>query len=389
MLSLVSMIWTALSLMYALISTSSFSLMIMVCFFLPNYLTDQGHRWRALSIAYLLHILIEDGSAWGMRFDLYDKSPERSRMPRRSQQEEPVLNQEMLTRLLRDKNHLLWNDQLTQPVITKWLQNFNGKVFSSKTEQLMAQYILSRFVLLTYEEVKHLCIIMCRQYALRQIQETKAGSSRNVEAVYQKMIDRTRFLPVERPSKSGHLVAYYLRTENNIPPENFVSLKEANQEKSDFLCLVDDVSLTGQEASAFLTKLKKGKHSSYFLLVMIATSEAVNLLAHHNVKVVAPIVLHTDELKLGSRSTVMMDFDDEVGVVFSKLDLERFLRTYGEQVLPGDPLGYGGLALLFGFAYNVPDNTLPIVWQKVDWSPIFERRAPAEKVSIDASHIFV
>lgn len=38
------------------------------------------------------------------------------------------------------------------------------------------------------------------------------------------------------------------------------------------------------------------------------------------------------------------------------------------------PIGYGDLALTFGFSHATPDNTLPILWSETDtWQPLLER----------------
>jgi hypothetical protein len=60
----------------------------------------------------------------------------------------------------------------------------------------------------------------------------------------------------------------------------------------------------------------------------------------------------------------------------SKKEAEEIARYYGNSLFPGSPLGYADSQLLLGFQHNVPDNTLPIIWQERQappWHAIFPR----------------
>ena len=51
-------------------------------------------------------------------------------------------------------------------------------------------------------------------------------------------------------------------------------------------------------------------------------------------------------------------------------------RHYGTDLLPGHELGFDDGQLLIGFFHNVPDNTLPVIWQRqaapIPWVPAFQ-----------------
>lgn len=52
-------------------------------------------------------------------------------------------------------------------------------------------------------------------------------------------------------------------------------------------------------------------------------------------------------------------------------------QRFGRRLQPNHPLGYRDGQLLLGFAYNTPDNSLPIIWSSgtrdVPWTPVFKR----------------
>jgi hypothetical protein len=52
-------------------------------------------------------------------------------------------------------------------------------------------------------------------------------------------------------------------------------------------------------------------------------------------------------------------------------------KRFGARLQPAHPLGYLDGQLLLGFAYNTPDNTLPIIWSSgmkdFPWTPVFKR----------------
>ena len=56
---------------------------------------------------------------------------------------------------------------------------------------------------------------------------------------------------------------------------------------------------------------------------------------------------------------------------------EAMCRRHGAALLPGDELGFDDGQLLIGFFHNVPDNTLPVIWQRqaapTPWVPAFKR----------------
>jgi hypothetical protein len=83
-------------------------------------------------------------------------------------------------------------------------------------------------------------------------------------------------------------------------------------------------------------------------------------------------------LYLGDR---FRPFSAESGVFSTdkeRHDAEEMTRSIGKALMPQNPLGYGGQALLTLFEFNCPNNVAPIFWRAgsvsgTPWVPLFER----------------
>jgi hypothetical protein len=257
-------------------------------------------------------------------------------------------------------------------MIEKWLTNFDGRVFSKDKEDLMALYLLSKFVLLSYDEIRYLCQLMYRQFVHQQLPPLSRPDE--LGTLEEQIVERTGFYPSGQSSESGEVIAYHFRQVNDLAVKSFVNPQSKHApEHFESLCLLDDVCLTGDEAVAHSKVVKDMNYEHLLLLVMISTEQARRKMSHEGITVVAPIVLKDDEISLGSRSPTMMDMKQDIDDAFTAGEFKLFLSEYGRLVCPGSPLGYGGLALLLGLPYNVPDNTIPLMWAKDSWTPIFPR----------------
>ena len=60
-------------------------------------------------------------------------------------------------------------------------------------------------------------------------------------------------------------------------------------------------------------------------------------------------------------------------------DAESMVSSIGHALLPNNPLGFGGQALLTLFEFNCPNNAAPVFWRSGSvagdsWQPLFERQ---------------
>jgi hypothetical protein len=317
------------------------------------------------------------------------KQKDREAMNKTSQVAGPIaMRSDEMRRTLGKKSHFLWDDRIVRPMIDRWLTNFDGKAFSTEKEHLVALYLLSKFVFLSLEEIRYLCQLMYRQYMHRRL--AQLTPHHDLRALQEQIVNRTRFYPAGQSSESGEVIGYYFRQANALGLNSFIDSKsEHPHERLESLCLVDDVSLTGDEADRYSGIVKDINYDHLLLLVMVSTEQAMGRLSSKGVSVVAPIVLKDDEIKLGNRSPTIMDLGDDIGDAFTEVEFRQFLNVYGELACPGRPLGYGGLALLLGFPHNVPDNTIPIIWATESWIPISLRYPKVEEVFIHDSPPFI
>jgi hypothetical protein len=72
-------------------------------------------------------------------------------------------------------------------------------------------------------------------------------------------------------------------------------------------------------------------------------------------------------------------FSDKSRIITDKrrhLEFREFCLNVGERLFPGSPLGWQNGQWCIAYDYTVPDNSLPIIYEKNDllpWEPLLER----------------
>src|SRR3989344_3797277 len=79
--------------------------------------------------------------------------------------EEALIKQVMLT------ENTVWKNNIKKSEIDKWLKNFSGKVEDIDYERRIALWLLSNFVYYNLEEIRHLCVVMYREYIHQRLSE--------------------------------------------------------------------------------------------------------------------------------------------------------------------------------------------------------------------------
>jgi len=172
----------------------------------------------------------------------------------------------------------------------------------------------------------------------------------------------------------------HVKKSNVLPPDEIVArLKNSNGDT--VLFLLDDYSGTG-------THLHK-------TLEQLLGALADNAEAHERVHIVLGAGVVADEsdlprpespfsiehvagLYLGER---FRPFSPGSGVFDSekeRLDAETMTASIGNALMPSNPLGFGGKAILALFEFNCPNNAAPVFWRAgavsgARWVPLFER----------------
>lgn len=196
-------------------------------------------------------------------------------------------------------------------------------------------------------------------------------------------IKNTLFIPLGGAGKSGSMVGYLFRMANNLPKKNFRSLLEIKQSNYAFnniikdIVLLDDYSGTGDQ--------------------FINDEILNNILLHTKEKIrvsFLPIVMSRQAKNRIEEETNVHIFCQQIREDREYSDTENALiRRYGKNlfVYNGEDLryGWGKMGETIAFFYNVPNNTLPIIWSNkyseetnANWTPLFPRVNPGENNEI-------
>lgn len=263
-------------------------------------------------------------------------------------------------------NELVWEGKINQTMIDEWLSNFVGDVFDVDYERSIALWLLANFVYYNLNEVSHLFKVAYGDLVRKIVTRI---SGKGLEKALEETLQKTVFGTLGKTSESSSMLLYYFRTVNAIGMKNFLPTKSVDYESVVF---VDDVTLsthTGSQAWGYL-RAEMGKHhgKEIHVLTMLASRAAIDFLEAKGIIVTSAICLDDENKAFSKESYVFHSHEDH------KARAEKMAIHYGQKCFPKSPLGHGDGQYLFGFWYNVPDNSLPIFWSDQNgWTPIFRR----------------
>jgi hypothetical protein len=168
----------------------------------------------------------------------------------------------------------------------------------------------------------------------------------------------------------------------NILPIDRLADRVRNSSSGIVLFLLDDFSGSGTHLRGELTRLLEtmnalGEEWADKIHVVVGAS-VVSDIADLPTSA-GPIVVETiGATFLGER---YRPFSPDSGVFDTpkeREDAEDMATSIGRALMPNNPLGYGGRALLTLFEFNCPNNAAPIFWRAgtvagEKWAPLFER----------------
>lgn len=279
---------------------------------------------------------------------------------------------EHLQRIINEMSIVAWGNRMERSHLTRWLKNFNGRILEDDNlEKILALWILMNFTFYSEREVRSMCRCIYEDYIHNKLLDFEASDfmmDKPLDNRVQYIIESTLFLPLGNPSESGTSILYFFRQENELSRESFSYNEKKNYEN---IVYIDDVTLSGTQANIYLSQNHISAKNKY-LLTFITADEAIDFLnkKQKDIKLIYAILLDARS-KCFSDSTFV--FSGSMGMALKELAYKMCLE-YGEMLFPGNPLGYGNGQHLFGFYYNTPDNTLPIIWSNQNgWEPAFYR----------------
>ena len=283
-----------------------------------------------------------------------------------------------------------WNHHITESSLERWLSNFSGLVLGDEqAERIIAAWLLMNFTYYTPSEVDELCRVIYRKYIHTKLTsgyyaKLKASKQEKIRRI----LKRTLFAHLGNPSESGAVILYHFRTANELSKDVFEQTPDLKSRLSDGsvddVVLIDDVTLSGEQAGKYIKSLDLGS-TSVSLLTFFATPEALEKLSRENPKSQFIFAQLLDErTKLFSKSSfafsskdsmIIKDLAYELCFNYGNFLVQNELQA-AEQYMKRYPLGFADGQQMFGFYYNTPDNTLPIFWCDTSkWHSVFRRHS--------------
>jgi len=120
-----------------------------------------------------------------------------------------------LKKLIMHTSETVWKREITEKEIDRWLANFIGEVLTKNEEDILALWLLANFVYYNEDEVRHLCRVLMKDFIHKMLIDLNTQQDEINENI-SKIISKTRFLYLGKPSESGGYILYYYRQVNDL-----------------------------------------------------------------------------------------------------------------------------------------------------------------------------
>lgn len=313
-------------------------------------------------------------------------------------------------------NELIWKC-IDDEFIERWLDNFQQDGNQQPSERLHALYFLSQVMYFGYDEIRELLRALYRDlYKYPIVEQIRRENNDTtdlelINSLFRKELEKTRFLGLGNPSESGYFLLYLFRQENDLPKNLFVNTHEIFKREvkpvehkrdrlSEKVTVTVEASLRYPEVTRYVfvdDLCGSGSQAKRYSKGPIGQIKAINpdIETYYFTLFATESGLEEVESKSGFdhvKSVCLLDktykcFSDESRYFpervcsegIDKEFAEHICRHYGSRLVPDNPLGFGDSQLLMAFAYNTPNNTLPVFWHdgtdEFPWQPIFRRHS--------------
>lgn len=281
-----------------------------------------------------------------------------------------------------EKDRLYWRKFGTPDKIFEWLANFSGK-----KEIYLALVLANNTIYHPLEEVRSLWrrILMNRAKSTLLNQIFGDGQPPNIAQWFEEYLrERCVFVGFGKAAKSGQAVVYGFKQSHGLENLTYMELFELlhNSKKlaqKDAVFLLDDFVGSGNQATgSWFDKIggrcfddlhKENPHLKFFYLVLAGLKDGKKTV-EDNTPMRVILGEELDEtFKCFSDSSVIYTDPRE------RKEARDVMQKKGK-MLHKYPLGYDDGQLALAFYHNTPDNTLPVIWKRMDdgtWCPLFER----------------
>ena len=184
--------------------------------------------------------------------------------------------------------------------------------------------------------------------------------------------ERLWFIPVGYVAKSGSIIAYYFRTQNNLPQDRFVAPVDISSlplAQGEVVVFLDDFVGSGKQAcqvwQSVVLPVKDSSECQFAYAVLAGYQQGFEEIRKSTgFRTFAVEVLTEEDQPFSPSSSLFKDASE-------KKHAKTVIEKYGKQLYPNHPLGFRESQGLIGFFYSTPNNSLPIFWStESGWRPI-------------------
>lgn len=284
--------------------------------------------------------------------------------------------------MIMDKDRHYWKRFGESDEIFKWLLNF-----SKEDEIYLALVLANNILYYNLDQIRYLWrIILTNRVKLFLLNDIFGdGIPSDIDKWFSEYLQKKGiFVGYGKAGKSGQSMVYQFKQSHTIKNLKYMELFEFLQTSEDisdkkYVFLLDDFVGSGNQAKTTWYAKNKGKsfydvyeensHLKFIYLALVGFKDGKKEIEKNTqMKVILGEELD-ERFKCFSDVSVIYKDPDE------RIKAKKIMEEKGK-MLYKYPLGYDNMEAAVAFYHNTPNNSLPVIWKKMDdgsWYPLFER----------------
>ena len=294
-------------------------------------------------------------------------------------QTDPRMNK-IFNKIMKRNQHL-WKKFDGPDEIFKWLRNF-----SDEDEICLALMLANNILYYNIDEIRFLWkMILMNRVKLCLLDEIFGeGDLPDIEKWFPEYLrEKCIFVGYGKAGKSGQSMVYTFRQSHNVNLKcmelfEFLHTSEDFSTKERVFLLDDFVGSGNQAKTTWYNKInhksfndvsKENPHLKFIYLALIGFKEGKKVIEENTpMKVILGEELDEKFKCFSDVSGIYKDSN-------KRIKARRVMEEKG-RILYKYPLGYDNMELAVAFHHNTPNNSLPVIWKRMEdgsWYPLFER----------------
>jgi hypothetical protein len=214
-----------------------------------------------------------------------------------------------------------------------------------------------------------------RYYGSAQVAELVKGLYTDIHNSSTDLNSELWFVPVGYVAKSGSIIAYYFRVQNELQQDRFISpvdIAALPLTQKSTVVFLDDFLGTGNQAlqvwNTVAEPIIKKTKCNFVYATVVAFREGIEFVKTKTGFTTFAVDVLDDCDRPFSTSSHVFETESDRNAA------EKIIGKYGDRLYPNHPFGYRRTQGLLGFFYSTPNNTLPIFWSaQSGWKPLLAR----------------